>query len=460
MANHTSTSDQRIRDPVHDLVVFSGSDSFEQLNWSLINTPEFQRLRRIKQLGFSELVYPGATHTRFSHSIGVFHTARSLVEVIKRSLGCRFSEDAAKVAVCAALLHDLGHGPFSHAFEGAEKARKKPKKHERWTTEIIQGDTCIGHLLSEYDEDFRLKVAALLEEEDPSSIYSSIVSSQFDADRLDYLRRDKLMTGTGHGGFDWAWLLNNLEVATLTISDGGDPEELIEVEGLILGHKGLRAAEAYLLGRIHLYTQVYMHKTTRAAEKMLEALLQKIAQLVVEGNGDHTGLPSNHPLRLYLEDNSPVLERYLSLDDSTVWGSLPMLERSECDDIAELACRLRRRKLYKCFDVEERAKPVGGDAAARFQKHLREEFPDKLPSNIDILQDRAKVSPYTLYEYDSPDALAKICIRASDGSDRHEDVAKRSEVVKALGEERIFRVYARNSAVEETLSDIWEEILK
>lgn len=183
--------DQRIRDPIHDLVVFSGHDNFEQLIWRLLNAREFQRLRRIKQLGFSELVYPGATHTRFSHSVGVFHTARILAKILRSALGKAFSEDRSKIAVCAALLHDLGHGPFSHTFEGVEKARGATIKHEKRTTEIIRGDTQVGEVLGEYNEKFRESVASLLEEESPSDIYSSVVSSQFDADRLDYLRRDK-----------------------------------------------------------------------------------------------------------------------------------------------------------------------------------------------------------------------------------------------------------------------------
>ena len=185
MRQDVDTTDQRIRDPVHDLVAFSGSDDFEQLIWRLLNAREFQRLRRVKQLGLSELVYPGATHTRFSHSIGVFHTARSLVQILKSTQGAQFSPERADASICAALLHDVGHGPFSHAFEGVEKARGAAKKHERWTTEIIREDTGVGTLLSEYDNGLRENVAVLLEEEYPSDIYSSIVSSQFDADRLD-----------------------------------------------------------------------------------------------------------------------------------------------------------------------------------------------------------------------------------------------------------------------------------
>ena len=122
MPQHVEKVERRIRDPVHGLISFSCSDGLEALIWSLLNTKEFQRLRRIKQLGFSELVYPGATHTRFAHSVGVFHTARELVTLLSKMLGDAFVKERAEVAVCAALLHDVGHGPFSHTFEGVEKS--------------------------------------------------------------------------------------------------------------------------------------------------------------------------------------------------------------------------------------------------------------------------------------------------------------------------------------------------
>ncbi|WP_295845005.1 HD domain-containing protein [Tardiphaga sp.] len=132
---------RRIRDPVHDLIPF-GKDKFEQMAWKLLELPEFQRLRRIKQLGFSELVFPGASHTRFAHSVGVFHTARQLSERIKDQLGsANFNEDRAQVAMAAALVHDVGHGPFSHAFESAATAFSQDKHHEQWTAEIVSGKT-------------------------------------------------------------------------------------------------------------------------------------------------------------------------------------------------------------------------------------------------------------------------------------------------------------------------------
>jgi uncharacterized protein len=182
---------RRIRDPIHDLIEFS-TDELDQLAWAILNCPEFQRLRRIKQLGFSELVFPGATHSRLAHSVGVFHTARQLSRLISDRLD-DFNPDRATVAQAAALVHDLGHGPFSHSFEGALKKLDVKKRHEEWTVEIITGDTKVAETLRTFSAGFDSEVAKLLASETPVDIYSSIVSSQFDADRLDYVRRDRLM---------------------------------------------------------------------------------------------------------------------------------------------------------------------------------------------------------------------------------------------------------------------------
>lgn len=282
---------QRIRDPVHDLVEFR-TDDFDQFLWKLLNTKEFQRLRRVKQLGFSELVYPGATHTRFAHSVGVFHTARTLVQLIGDRIG-KFDKQKSHVALTAALLHDLGHGPFSHAFEDAIKllnkdiAKKngkntpKIKKHEQWTSDIILGDTQVGNLLYKYDPKLQQSVSKILLADTPSDIYAAVVSSQFDADRLDYVRRDRLMTGAQHGGFDFSWILANLEVASIPLTT--DDQEYSTVDSLVLGSKALQAAESYVLGLFHLYFAVYFHKTTRSAEKILSAVIRRVGTLCAEG---------------------------------------------------------------------------------------------------------------------------------------------------------------------------------
>ena len=269
----TRAMTQRIRDPVHGLVVFGGSgdkhrDDTDRIAWRLLNAREFQRLRRIRQLGFSDLVFPGATHSRFAHSIGVYHTARLLADVIARRQGER-DPDRERIALLAALLHDIGHGPFSHAFEAAAGAAGKRKRHEDWSVEIIQGDTHINHVLCEVGAELPKHVGALLKEEEPKDIYATIVSSQFDADRLDYIQRDRMAAGVEFGHIDRDWLFDCLEVGSVTVGDD-DPHE---APCLYLGPKGLSVAEEYLEARFRLYQMVYMHKTTRAAEKMLEALL-------------------------------------------------------------------------------------------------------------------------------------------------------------------------------------------
>jgi HD superfamily phosphohydrolase len=449
---------QRMRDPVHDLILFSG-EGFEGLIWSLINTKEFQRLRRIRQLGFSELVYPGATHTRFSHSVGVFHTARCLVELLKRLLGPNsFDGTRADVAVCAALLHDLGHGPFSHTFEGVLAARGMKKKHEKWSAEIIRGNTEVHEVLFRYDRFLPEAVADLLEQEQPTDIYSSVVSSQFDADRLDYLRRDKLMTGTEQGGFDWAWLLNNLEVERLTIGGDGDIDPF-EVDGFIINSKGLQAAEGYLLGRFHLYTQVYLHKTTRSSEKMLGCLLNLAAACIERAEVGATGLPEGHPLVTFIENGCDRLDDYLHLDDAVVASSLGTLSSAADPQIAELATRIRRRDLFKCFDVGAMADLAGGNARVVFRRLLNDAKKNgDFGHEVDVLEDSTAVSPYKLHEFESKSALEKILVRRPGGG-RPEDIARLSRVVEALGERKIFRIYTRDQSVAERIQGPWKRVI-
>ena len=243
---------QRIRDPVHGLIVFGGKDKHrnetDRIAWALLNTREFQRLRRIRQLGFSDLVYPGATHSRFAHSIGVYQTARRLVDVIARQQGEQYDHYRARVVLLAALLHDIGHGPFSHAFEAAATAAGLPRRHEEWGAEIIQGDTEVNRVLREVDEQLPEAIGALLKEEDPKDIFAAVVSSQFDADRLDYMQRDRLMAGVEFGHFDSNWLFDCLEVGSITIGE----ETPYEAPCLFLGPKGVQVAEEYYERRISI----------------------------------------------------------------------------------------------------------------------------------------------------------------------------------------------------------------
>ena len=310
----------------------------KRIAWRLIDTREFQRLRRIRQLGFSDLVYPGATHSRLAHSIGVYCIARRLVDLIELREESDHDPNRARVALLAALLHDIGHGPFSHAFEAVAEALNRGKRHEEWSAEIVQDDqTEVHRVLRAADESLPEQVSALLMEE-PTDIYATVVSSQFDADRLDYIQRDRLMTGVESGHVDFDWLLDCLEVGRVTIAR----DEPVESPCLYLGPKGLSVAEEYLEARFRLYRMVYMHKTTRAAEKMLEKLLKGA---VSEMRG--SDLAAREPLLRYLA-SEPSLGAYLDLDDATVWAALAAYAEHGSPQVAELAKRILHRQLYKC----------------------------------------------------------------------------------------------------------------
>lgn len=442
---------QRIRDPVHDLIEFS-SDPFEQAMWGLLDTPEFQRLRRIRQLGFSEQVFPGATHSRFAHSVGVFNTARQLVQLISRH--CNRDTQRAQQAMCAALVHDVGHGPFSHAFEEAAKALGASKDHEDWTAEILLGETKLGKKLQALGDDFRREVADLLASEVPADIYASIVSSQFDADRLDYVRRDRLMTGTEQGGFDLSWLLANLEVDRVAYARDG--ETFAEADALVLSSKALQAAEAYVLGLFQLYFTVYFHKTTRAAERMLTALLVRVGELIQDRGMTRTGLTKGAHLVAFLK--KPAISSYLQLDDFHMWTMMQYMADAEDEVVRELANRLRSRNLYKSIDIQARLAPVTGAAGvARFRAKLSQARQSGAFGPHDVLDDDPARTPYKRRGFDSPEALNKVLIRGADGNGTH-DLADRSEVVRTLEQRSIFRVCVRDENANEIVEDILKEV--
>lgn len=435
---------QRIRDPIHDLVDFS-MEPFEQMAWSLLDAPEFQRLRRIKQLGFSELVFPGATHTRFAHSVGVFHTARRLARVID---GLHKPDpERAEVAKAAALVHDLGHGPFSHAFEEAMKLLGRKTRHEDWTAQIIRSETRVGQILEGYKPGFKTQVADLIADDTPKDIYGSIVSSQFDADRLDYVRRDRHMAGVAHGGFDFSWIMANLEVDTVHITDKG--ESIGDFDVLVLGRKALQAAESYVLGLFHLYRAVYFHKTTRSAEKMLSAIVLRIGQLIEEEKLKETGLDDLNPLVRFLQ--AEKLETYMALDDFVIWGSLGRIAVAKDPILAELAQRLLNRNLYKAIDVSAHVESHGGEAAlADFRGKLATAKKEKAFGPFDIFEDTPVRNPYKRRGLDTPEALLKVLIRQADGK-KFEDLREASPAIKALDEMSLFRVYARNEETKQKL---------
>jgi HD superfamily phosphohydrolase len=438
---------QRVRDPVHGLIVF-GKDDLDQLAWRLLDTLEMQRLRRIRQLGVSEFVFPSATHSRFVHSIGVFHTARQLIKIIEREISGieeKFDPDRAETAVLAALLHDLGHGPFSHAFEDVQKERRqrggdKEKKHEKWSAEIIRNsDGAVFKLLEERREGLAEEIAMLLDREDPRDIYHAIVSSSFDADRLDYLRRDRLMTGTQAGAIDFDWLMEHVRVRRVSIeaADAGEDDLTAQVPTFCLDRKALPAAEQFLLARYTLHEQVYFHKTTRCVEKMMSKLLLRVVDFADSDDAvAKTGLADNHPLLTFFSRDGETLNNYLALDDFVVWGAVEAMSRAVDPIISDLAMRLRERRLYKTLDLGF----VGSDVGRQRQKARRidNDFGAGIRAGTVLKDEGAKISIYTQIGGDEDRTHKKLHIL---DAEKPKEISELSDLIKALETPRPFTRY-------------------
>ncbi len=191
------------QDPVHGFITVE-----EPLLLGLIDTPEFQRLRRLRQLGAAAGTYHGAEHTRFGHSLGAMHVMKRVL-LRFRDLGIPLDEEDRLAALAAALLHDLGHGPLSHLWEKVTGGRG----HEWWTAAILAGDTAIHRVLRERDLALPGRVLGILQGRHPLAYLSLLVASQLDVDRMDYLLRDGLMTGTSYGRFDLERLIHTMTVA-------------------------------------------------------------------------------------------------------------------------------------------------------------------------------------------------------------------------------------------------------
>src|SRR3954452_13715168 len=253
-----------IRDPVHDVIAFRLDRSADALLFRLLNCVEFQRLRRIRQLGMASLAYPGADHSRYSHSLGVMQTARRIIEQLCRSF--YIADEDQLLCLTAALVHDLGHGPFSHVFE-----RVSGVHHEALTQQVLlDEDSEVNQVLVAHDRALPRRVADLLNCRPSRNYFCDLLSSQLDADRLDYLLRDNLMTGSQYGDYDLGWLLHALTVDTAS-------------DRLAVTFKGVSAVEAYLQSRYHMYRNVYFHKVVRSAEGMVKLALQRAKRLAVQG---------------------------------------------------------------------------------------------------------------------------------------------------------------------------------
>ncbi len=332
-----------LRDPVHGLVVFEGR--LGALVERLLDTPEVQRLRRIHQLGFTSLVFPGAEHTRFGHAVGAAHVMVRLLERLGQVAGelpseLRPDEAARAEAVVAALLHDLGHGPFSHTFEALLPAARR---HEEWTQRILlDPDTGVHRALEAHAGGMAARVAAMLRGEHRLGYLGRAVAGAFDVDRLDYLLRDSQATGVRYGLFDLDWLLRAVTVVELP---GHGWTLAVE------GRKGLPPFEEFFLGRHFMFQQVYHHKATRAAECLLRSVVGRVVERVRDG-----APPAAVPAALVrAARGEPVrLGEYLALDDGELLAAIHRWSEAQDDPfLARAAGGLLRRRLPKTVPLPE-----------------------------------------------------------------------------------------------------------
>ncbi|AYY65985.1 hypothetical protein CD034_01675 [Staphylococcus hominis subsp. hominis] len=305
------------KDPIHKYVHVK-----DQLIWDLIKTKEFQRLRRIKQLGTLYLAFHTAEHSRFGHSLGVYEIVRRMIDESLVGREAWNSKDR-PLALCAALLHDLGHGPFSHSFEKIFNT-----DHEAFTQEIITGNTEVNEVLSRVSETFPQEVADVINKTHKNKLVISMISSQIDADRMDYLQRDAYFTGVSYGTFDMERILRLMRPSK---------------DEVLIKESGMHAVENFIMSRYQMYWQIYFHPVSRGGEVLLNNCLKRVKQLYKE----------DYQFKMYPKEFIPFFEgtitidQYVELDEVTVLFYLKKWIHEEDEILSDLARRFINRDLFK-----------------------------------------------------------------------------------------------------------------
>jgi HD superfamily phosphohydrolase len=409
-----------IRDPVHNIVPFE-DNSCDQLLLALINTREFQRLRRIKQLGMSELVFPGANHSRFAHSIGVLHNARRFLDRLAKVCDEKIFFEHRTAVLAASLLHDVGHGPFSHTFE-----KITGEDHEGRTLQVIRdSSTEVCKRLKKHSKQLPEVLAAFfdedMEEDRRDAVMpphlTQVVSSQLDADRFDYLLRDSYATGTDYGNFDAGWLIEHLHL---------DDRK----KRLFLSHKALMAAEAYVFARSRMYRTVYFHKTTRAAEVMLRLVLKRFKELLQQARSakaKEAVVPGSPPGVVTAFSSSLTLGDYLALDDHAISEFLKRCAYAKDPILQSLGTGLAERKLFKAVEASDaQAGDVGKFTTAASQAIGQA----GLDQEYSFVEDSPGDTPYKPYDPDDTKPATQIYAQTTLGEII--EISKQSPAVQVL----------------------------
>ncbi len=416
------------RDPVHNIIALSDHRPDDALLIKLIDTREFQRLRHIRQLGLAHYTYQGAEHSRFTHSLGVMHLMTRVLNRFREKQ--MISAEARVVARVAAMLHDLGHWPFSHVME-----KVLHQNHESWTVKIIADpDTQAHKLLAAFEASLPEKIVAAIENKYRPAFVGQLVSSQLDVDRLDYLLRDSLMTGAQYGNYDLEWLLQSLEVD-------------LENDRVYLAANGLYAAEEYLRARYYMFRQVYFHRTLRSAETVLQCIMRRAVELATTGQ---IGFLLDHSvMQRVLTGQQLSVEDYLRFDDHDVMFHIKEWSRDADPILQDLARRFVERRLFKARDIDLPESERKALVAEAKQQIAALGFEPKYY----LIEDRAADVPY--YSYYRPDGKARLYIERS-GTRELCDIADISEVVRLMGRYEIHRV-CYPVEVSHVIESLWKQ---
>ncbi len=300
----------KYRDVIHDFIEFP-DNPLGRTAYNITQTLAFQKLRRLSQLGMAKLIYPCAEHSRYAHSLGAYHLSHKVICILREKGKLSDTSQVEQDAVCiAALLHDVGHCMFSHASESMWDF-----KHENQTYKLVEKDIELDKVFKSYPSgsNFKQIIIDILKGENlsPNKYFlHEIVSSQMDADRMDYILRDAHMTGVNYGSYDLKWILEHLTVA--------------EFNGryrLVIEKKAIDAVEQYLTARFYMYRNVYEHKKSRIFEIMLQALIKEVKTFDDEALKKYNLLWMKGP-------NFDDLEAYIQLDDFKMWEAMKTIASS------------------------------------------------------------------------------------------------------------------------------------
>lgn len=347
-------------DPVHGFISIPN-----ELIFDIIQHPYFQRLRRICQTGLTEMVYPGAKHSRFHHALGAMHLTEKAVDIL-RAKNIEISEAEKNGVLCAILLHDVGHGPFSHTLE---HTIMEGLVHEKISLHIME------ELNHEFNGQLDLAIQ-IFKGEYPRKFLTQLVSSQLDMDRLDYLKRDSFYTGVVEGNIN-----PDRIISTLNVCD----------DELVIDSKGIYSVEKYLAARMFMYWQVYNHKSSFTAEVILTQVLRRAKEL--SRMGIH--LFATDAFRYFLQNNLNLemkekLEQFTRLDDSDIWASLKQWQYHDDVILSTLSKMIINRKLpiSKIYN-----QPESNEVLDAYQQEIAEKLTIEDASYF-VHQSTIRVTPY------------------------------------------------------------------